>query len=293
VRVLIAGCGYLGIALGARLSAEGHEVSGIRRSATAAPLLVAAGIRPVIADFTRESELQSVTRRWDWVIHSGAPVEFSEAAYRSVYLEGARQLVTCLRVEPPRAFVFVSSTSVYGQTDGSLVTEESITEPNSPTARVLLETENVLRTAAREQGFPARILRAAGIYGPGRNRLEHRVQSLREGAGSERYVNMIHREDLVSALIAVLDRGRDGEVYNACDDEPVREVELEQWLREQAGVGAACAAIGIGAGRSERSRSNKRVSAGKLRRDLGWRPGFPSFREGYTALLREGREGGE
>ncbi|NIP92013.1 MAG: SDR family NAD(P)-dependent oxidoreductase, partial [Akkermansiaceae bacterium] len=61
-------------------------------------------------------------------------------AYRAVFLQGARHL---LEIFPDAHLLFVSSTSVYGQTDGSLVTEESPTEPDRETSRILLEAESV------------------------------------------------------------------------------------------------------------------------------------------------------
>ena len=101
---------------------------------------------------------------------------------------------------PAEKIRLTSSTSVYGQTDGSQVKETSPTEPVAETAKILLETEKVLlETAVADRKIPAVILRVAGIYGPGRGhwfkqflKNEARI----EGDGS-RFLNMIHRDDVI------------------------------------------------------------------------------------------------
>ena len=133
---------------------------------------------------------------------------------------------------PLKKFVYTSSTGVYGQNDGSLVTETSPAEPETETAKVLVETEKVLLAAAREKKFPAVILRVAGIYGPERGYLLKqylRNEARIEGKGG-RILNMIHRDDLIGVIIAALESGRAGEIYNAVDDEPVTQFNFFEWL---------------------------------------------------------------
>ena len=158
--------------------------------------------------------------------------------YRQVYLQGTRNLIEWLAPNPPKKFVYTSSTSVYGQNDGSQVKESSPTEPLAETAKVLVETEKLLLAAvARNAKFPAVILRVAGIYGPDRGhwfkqflKNEARI----EGDGS-RFLNMIHRDDLIGCIIAALKSGRPGEIYNAVDDEPVSQLHFFQWLAAAVG----------------------------------------------------------
>src|SRR5437899_2083622 len=69
MRVLIAGCGYVGISLGAELARLGHQVSGLRRTDCADPLLIAAGITPLHGDVTRPLELTRLPSRYDWVVN--------------------------------------------------------------------------------------------------------------------------------------------------------------------------------------------------------------------------------
>src|SRR2546430_10041388 len=233
MRTLIVGCGYVGMALGKELARQGHEVSGLRRTAHADTDLTAAEIRPLTGDITKPETLAKLPADYEWVINC---VSSSGGDYRAVYLDGTRNLLKWLSPTPPKKFVYTGSTSVYGQTDGSLVTETSATEPKAETARILVETEKVLLQAA-SANFPAVILRVAGIYGPGRGywfKQFLRGEAMIEGKG-ERYLNMVHRDDVVGAVIAGLEGGKLGEIYNAVDDEPVTQLDLFKWLAEQFG----------------------------------------------------------
>src|SRR6266404_1590117 len=144
MRVLIVGCGYVGLAAGTELARQGHEVFGIRRTALAEAEFNAAGIVPVAADITKPLDLEKIPPAFDWVVNTVSSSKGGVEDYRQVYLDGMRNLLAWLRPKPPKKFVYTSSTSVYGQTDGSVAQENSATEPASETGRVLLETERTL-----------------------------------------------------------------------------------------------------------------------------------------------------
>ncbi len=277
----------MGLALGAELAQRGHPVFGLRRSALADAELRAAGITPLHADITRPETLAGLPADFDWVVNCTASGGGGVEDYRRVYLEGTRNLVEWLAATPPRKFVYTSSTSVYGQNDGSLVTETSLTEPSGETGQVLVETERLLLDAARERGFPAVILRVAGIYGPGRGfyfRALVRGEARIEGEGS-RFVNMIHRDDVVGAILPALERGRPGEVYNACDDEPVPVREIYTWLAGKLNLPTPPTVPDDAAASRRPGVTNKRISNRRLREELGCELKFPTFREGYLAQI--------
>src|SRR5260221_454131 len=129
MRVLIVGCGYIGMPLGAELSRAGHKVFGLRRSSFTADEMDSTGISPLKADISKGEELAKLPSGYDWVVNCVASSGGGADAYRAVYLQGNRNLVDWLSPNPPAKFVYTSSTSVYGQTDGSWVSEESPTEP--------------------------------------------------------------------------------------------------------------------------------------------------------------------
>lgn len=294
MKCLIVGCGYIGLPLGADLVRLGHEVFGVRRSGSAEAELKAAGIHPLVADITRPETFEKLPREFDWVVHCVAAGGDAEN-YRQIYLEGTRRLVEWLSVAPPKKFVYTSSTSVYGQTDGSQVKESSPTEPKADTAKVLVETEKLLLEAFQKTKFPAIILRVAGIYGPDRG---HRFKQFLkneariEGNGS-RFLNMIHRDDVIGCIIAALKAGRPGEIYNALDDEPVSEKNFFEWLGATVGKYPPPSVPENTDEGQKRGATNKRVSNRKLKMELGCQFKYPNFRKGYTAEIQRLDRAGE
>ena len=299
MKCLIVGCGYVGLPLGAELVRQGHEVFGLRRSAAAAKLK-AAGIQPLVGDVTKPETLAKLPRQFDWVVNCVAAGGGAEN-YRQIYLEGNRNLVSWLADSPPKKFIYTSSTSVYGQNDGSVVTEKSPVEPDAETAKVVVEAETCLLAKGGSRGrsphlkFPAVILRVAGIYGPERGhwfkqflKNEARI----EGDGS-RFLNMIHRDDVVGCIIAALKHGRAGEIYNAVDAEPVRQIDFFKWLAVTLGKPLPPSVSEDAGIVRKRGATNKRVSNHKLKMELGHQFKHPNFRSGYGAeISRLKRAGG-
>lgn len=288
MRVLIVGCGYVGMALGAELSRKGHQVFGLRRTSDGHDQMRAAGIHPLAADITRREQLDALPQPFDWVVNMVSSSKGGVEEYRRVYLQGMRNLLDWLRPSPPLQFVYTSSTSVYAQNDGSRVDETSLTEPVVETGRVLLQTEQVL-LAAGKQNIPAIVLRVAGIYGPGRTFwLEHASEKQAGNEMDNRIVNMIHRDDLARAIVASLERGRPGEIYNVVDDEPVTRNELLQWVRaKMERSNEARDSVGrepLSPAR-KRALSSKRVCNIKMKQEFGYTFKYPTFREGFAGEL--------
>lgn len=287
MRVLIIGCGYVGLPLGAELVRQGHEVFGLRRSATATEEMKAAGIQPLTADVTKCESLLPLPLPFDWVVNTVASSHGGAEDYQQVYLHGTRHLLDWLAANPPKKFVYTSSTSVYAQNDGSLVKETSPTEPANETGRILLETEKLLLDAAQQRKFPAVILRVAGIYGPERGHLFKqylRNEAKMTGHG-EQFSNMIHREDLIGVIIAALKNGRAGEIYNAVDDEPVAQIHFFRWLSETLGKWMPPFSDESADAQRKRGVTNKKVSNRRLKMELGYQFKYPTFRQGYTAEI--------
>lgn len=267
MRVLILGAGYVGQPLAAELGSQGHKVCAVGRHS---------GV-----DITNVADLKKLGRDWDWVVNTVSSSKGGLDDYSRVFLDGTRNIIEWLCGASIDKYVYTSSTSVYGQTDGSVVDETSPTEPKSETSKVLVDTEQLLR------GFPAIILRLAGIYGPERGHLFRQYLSGKAtmtGDGS-RYLNMIHRDDVVRAIVAALERGGPGEIYNVSDDEPVTQLEFFQWLSKTLNRPMppfAPEPISL-----KRGITNKRVSNRKLRQELRCELAYPNYRVGYSALIAQ------
>jgi nucleoside-diphosphate-sugar epimerase len=295
MRVLIVGCGYVGLPLGGELVKQGHEVSGMRRSPGAETEMRAAGITPIVGDISRPAELARLSPAYDWVVNCVSAGGGGAAEYREVYLEGTRNLIEWLAAGGLKKFVYTSSTSVYGQTDGSLARESSPTEPGTETGQMLVQTEQTLLEAVSRRKFPATVLRVAGIYGPGRGHWfrQYLKNEARIDGRGERYLNMIHRDDVVGTIVAALKSGRPGEVYNAGDDEPVTQLTYFQWLSATLGKDMPPTVPPAEGLELKRGVTSKRVSNRRLKMELGYQFKYPTFRQGYTAEILRLDRGGE
>jgi nucleoside-diphosphate-sugar epimerase len=295
MRVLIIGAGYIGLPLGAELVLRGHDVSGLRRDASAEEELKAAGLKPLFADITKPDELGKLPRDFDWVVNCVATGGGGPEDYRRVYLQGMQNLIEWLvptgekrrRDDGPKV-LYTSSTSVYGQNDGSAVDEHSPAEPVVETARVLLETEKLLLAASRQRNFPAVVLRLAGIYGPERGFwFKHFLKGeARLEAKGERILNMIHRDDVIGCIVAALERGQTGQIYNAVDDRPVSQFEFFLWLAKSLGKPMPASEAENVELTRKRGLTSKKVSNRKLKNETGYEFRYPTFREGYAEEIR-------
>jgi nucleoside-diphosphate-sugar epimerase len=278
-RCLIAGCGYVGEALGARLAAEGHTVFGLRRRV----LRQLPGIEPVEADLGVPASLAALPEALDYVFYLASPGGAEDALYRSAYVDGQRHLYEALarRGQRPRRVLFASSTAVYGQRDGEWLSEDSPTEPVDFRGRRLLEAESLL---ANTRFIPGVSVRFGGIYGPRRSSL---IDSVRAGravirAGAH-YTNRIHREDCAGVLHHLMQLEAPEPLYLGVDNEPADEAAVLRWLAGALGAPEPRAAKDGLPARSER-RGSKRCRNERLLAS-GYRFLFPSFREGYRAIL--------
>lgn len=289
MRVLIIGCGYVGMALASRLRGLGHEVWALRRNPGPVESAAASGITFLQADITRPETLSSLPSAYDWVVNCVSASHGGAEAYRAVYVEGMRNVVEWLRVTPPQRFVYTSSTGVYGQMDGCVVDEASPTMPEAETARVLIEAEQLLLEATRRDRFPGVVLRVAGIYGPGRGfwfkqflNGEARI----DGDGG-RVLNSIHLEDVVGSIVAALEKGMPGRIYNAVGDHPSTQLEIFQWLSQRLNKPLPPRAEPGADPTRKRGMTNKRVSNRRLKTELGYHFRYPTFKEGYAAEVEQ------
>lgn len=198
-------------------------------------------------------------------------------AYRHGYWQVAHQAAVWLQQHAPQAHVWlVSSTSVFGQSHGEWVDETSPKTPSSPTAQVLVETEQFWLNGDR----PATVIRPAGIYGPGR---EYMFRQAREGFTvvdpEPIYTNRIHVEDAARAIVHLLQRRAQGhavaEQYNLTDNDPASLQDVLAWLQQRFGVKPTEART--------LNRGSKRISNQRLL-DTGFELQYPSFRDGYAAM---------
>lgn len=282
-RVLIAGCGYVGCALGEQLVARSDTVFGLRRR----PLSLPRGVEPIAADLSVSRSLRDLPGNLDFIVYAVSPSGRDDAHYRTAYVEGVSRLIEALvrDHQSPRRIFFLSSTGVYEQAKGEWVDESSDASPRHFSGRRLLEGEGLLRASP----FAATVLRLGGLYGPGRTRMIDNVRAGRATyrPGAPRYTNRIHRDDCTGAILHLMTQGTSKPLYLAVDDEPAEEAVVLRWLAGALGAAEPRAekrshATGRGA------RSNKRCR-NRLLRESGYALRYPSFREGYAAVIEQMR----
>jgi nucleoside-diphosphate-sugar epimerase len=263
MRLLLIGHGYLGRELAARFRESGWEVSATSLHGGEGALACDVG------DPDAVRALAHAVPSPHAIIHCAATGRGGADAYRQVYLRGCQNLIDSF---PAARLVFVSSSSVYAHTDGSVVDETSPTLPERETAKLLLESERLVLGA---NGIVARL---AGIYGPARSVILGKLlsgQAVIEEDG-RRFLNQIHRDDAVRALHHLVSLGAAacGQVFNVCDSTPLTQRACYQRLSGIFGL-----PLPPTAPRDlnrKRGWTHKQVSNAKLRA-TGWTPEFPCF----------------
>lgn len=245
-RVLLVGYGDIACRLTPLLFDRGFAVTGVRRHPERAKLPELHANSPqfslVQGDASSDEDWQRLLEtRFDAIIFTLTPSEFSELGYQQGYVEPVRAMLSALSsftAEMLPTVLYVSSTAVYGERDGEWVDELTPTQPTGFAGRQLLAAENLLQAS----GLPHVIVRASGIYGPGRERMHKGIQ---EGTYTitPAWTNRIHADDLARALDHLLMLKFSGEptdeLYLATDDEPLLAEEYVRRVAERIGADAS------------------------------------------------------
>lgn len=275
-KILIAGCGYVGTALGMRLTRGGDSVWGLRRNVARIP----EELRAIEADLRDEKRMNEIRLDADAVVYAAGPVSSSEKAYHDAYVLGVSNLIRTLQnsERPPKRVVFVSSTRVYGQTDGSWVNEDSPADASGFRADMLRQGESLIR----ESGFNSIVVRFGGIYGPGRHgALDRALAGLAVSfKGQPIYGNRIHHDDCAGILFHLLDMKRTQPLYLGVDSDPASREEVRAWLSHRINRKIPGPELEV----NEPEPSNKRCSNRRII-ETGYTFAYPSFREGFDSLL--------
>ncbi|MEI6177281.1 MAG: NAD-dependent epimerase/dehydratase family protein [Verrucomicrobiota bacterium] len=257
MKLLLIGHGYLGQAIARVFCEGGWEVVTVSRSGGDGSLACDVG------DVSAVQQLPSA----DFIVHCASSGRGGAEAYQHVYIDGCRNLVESF---PGVPLLFTSSSSVYAQTDGSQVTEESPTIPDRETGRLLLEAERITLAAS---GI---VTRLSGIYGPGRSVILKKIltgEAVIEEDG-RRFLNQIHRDDAANAIFHLAKSGIRGAIFNVSDSMPVTQIACYEKLAEIFHL--PLPPVGPRDPNRKRGWTHKQVSNAKLRA-TGWVPGFPSF----------------
>jgi len=287
VRIFCFGLGYS--ALHFLSGQQSVEASGTVRDADRARALARDGVAAAVFDGARvEPAIAPNLAAAEALLVSIAPgAEDPVLARFSGAIRAAKSL---------RAIVYLSTIGVYGDHGGAWVDETSAAAPRSERGRARLAAERQWRALGAATGVSVHILRLAGIYGPGRNLLiKLRQGEARRIAKPGQTFNRIHVEDIAQAIGLVLAAPGPGGLWNVADEEPAPPQDVIAFAARLLGIAPPPEEAFEAADMTPMARSfyadNKRVSIAKLKRELGFAPKYPTYREGLRALaaMGEGR----
>ncbi len=215
-KVLIVGCGDIGRRVARLVQQQGAGVDGVVRSVEGAQRLEGTGVTPLVADLNDPSSLAGLPTARATVFYFAPPPGGGHTDPK------ARNF--CASVAPgqePEKLVYISTSGVYGDCGGAMVTEETPVNPQTARAKRRIDAESAFRQWGKQRGVAVVVLRVTGIYGPGRlpvSRLQGGAPLLRLEESPP--TNRIHADDLARVCVAAAEKGADGEVFNVSDGHP-------------------------------------------------------------------------
>ena len=273
-KVLLAGCGDLGLRVAKLLLQRGDEVWALRR---VPPAHSDDGIHWIGADLTKPETLRRLPIDLTQLVYLPAPDRRDACTYGALFADGLRNLLVAEGLATLQRVLLVSSSAVYGDYAGAWVDEDTPTAPLAFNGTLLRDVEQWLAL----QPVHSIVLRLAGIYGPGRLQLLERLRtgSVRVPRATPHWANRVHVDDAAAAVAHLLQLADPLLLYLGVDDTPLPLDVLYDYL---AGLidaplpedGPAPAGVG-----------SKRLSNARLRAS-GWAPRWLDARAGYAELVR-------
>lgn len=287
-QVLIIGCGNIGKLVASLASANHATVTAMARSAERLAELQQLGIVAVSGNLDDPASLESLPTKDALVFYFAPPPGGG--------VTDPRLRTFCAAIaagNEPRKVVYISTSGVYGDSGGALVTEATPATPQTARGKRRLDAETALGEWCTERRVDHVILRVTGIYGPGRLPIQQLTSGqpvLLEAAAP--FTNRIHAEDLARICLAAAERGKSGEIFNVSDGQPgtltqyfnavadalalphPRQVTLEE--ARQVMTPLMLSYIG----------ESRRMDNGKMLRELGITLHYPTLEAGIKASLK-------
>ncbi|MET3666241.1 SDR family oxidoreductase [Caulobacter sp. 1776] len=285
MRLFVFGLGYVGEAFASALAARGWEIATTARDAEQTERLRARGI--AAADPADRDAMAAALTGANAILVTAPPGPDGCPALESVIPALAQAQAF------PDWIGYLSTTGVYGDFEGRWVFETSPLKAQSVEGARRVGAERDWRQVGRGMGLTVATFRLPGIYGPGRSALDR----LRAGEGRRivkpgQVFSRIHVDDIVSGLLASLERPRAGGIYNLVDDEPAPPQDVMEHAAKLLGVPVPpdlpFDTLGMSPATRRFYAENKRVSNARAKAELGWRPEYPTYREGLAAILKAG-----
>ena len=287
LRIAVLGCGYVGTAFALQAQARGHAVLGVVRSGESVARLQALGVSAQACDL-QVDDWTSLPAAFDVVVYAASTGGAGVDAYARTYDAGVKRALAWAGGAGARHFIFTSSTGVYRQDDGSVVTEASEVG-GTPTADAMLAGERAVLASGLAS---ATVLRFGGLYGPGRHYLLDQLKRGENVIGGrvDHFINYLHQADAAGAVLAAAESAaRGAHLYNVTDGHPVTKADLALWISAQLQLPApifdAEAPAGPRMRRSGQVQPSRIVDASLIARELRWKPTVQDVFTGLRSFL--------
>lgn len=285
-RLMIFGFGYSARAVAARMRPKVPDIFGTTRDPEKIDEIAAMDVTPLLFDASKTfpqkgGERAALISQTALVLVSIAPGEAGDPVLQHFTVE--------LTAAKPKSLVYLSTVGVYGDHDGAWVDETSERRPVSKRSKERAAAENAWRGFSDKTGVPVAVIRLAGIYGPGRGPFEKiRRGTARRIIKQGQVFNRIHVDDIAQIVEAAFERRANG-IFNGADDEPAPPQDVLTHAAELLRMPPPPEAAYNEATLTPMARSfygeNKRVRNDKIKRELGVRLAYPTYREGLRAVL--------
>lgn len=289
-KLLILGCGYLGIRLARAAVDLGYHVKAVSRNADSLAEVSHLGVETFCGLVNDTAWHGFAGDSVDFVVNCVSSAGGGLSGYEESYVDGNRSLVEWINsIGFSGTAVFTSSVGVYPDAGGAVVRESNEIVSATKRGKLMLEAERVFRKMPDACRWF--VFRLAGLYGPGRHLM---LDTVRGNSGElpgfgDYYLNLVRIEDVVGAVLGCFESVHSGGTFNVVDDESTVKSKIVEWLAERLGVvvPSFSGVTGVGSRRfAEGMRpANRRISNCRIRDELGWVPSFPSFREGFEDLI--------
>lgn len=280
--LFIYGLGFSGQALARRMQAKGWAVSATARSQDKAATLIGLNITPV--NPADPDAMTAAMSRAKAILITAPPGPDGCPALQQIVPALARSGAF------PDWIGYVSTTGVYGDQGGGWVFENSPLRASSPEGARRVGAERDWLQVGQGMGLSVMVFRLPGIYGPGRSAFDRlRTGDARRVIKPGQVFSRIHVEDIASGLAASIAKPRAGGIYNLCDDEPAPPQDVIAYAASLAHL-ALPPEVGIDALSPMAKRfyaENKRVSNALAKQELGWKPAYPTYRQGLDAIWNQ------
>ena len=280
--LFIYGLGFSGQALARRMQAKGWAVSATARTEDKAAALIGLNITPV--NPADPDAMTAAMGRAKAILITAPPGPDGCPALQQIVPALARSGAF------PDWIGYVSTTGVYGDQGGGWVFENSPLRASSPEGARRVGAERDWLQVGQGMGLSVMVFRLPGIYGPGRSAFDRlRAGDARRVIKPGQVFSRIHVEDIASGLAASIARPRAGGIYNLCDDEPAPPQDVIAYAARLAHL-ALPPEVGIESLSPMAKRfyaENKRVSNALAKQELGWKPAYPTYRQGLDAIWNQ------